>query len=387
MGLLERLMVDVHGFCDERFRAIEDFFRANLDSGVDKGASFAATLNGEFVVDLWGGTRDYAKVERWESDTVVRVFSTSKPMVIITVLMLVDRGLLDLDSPVAEYWPEFAKHGKGGITTRQILVHKSGLPGFGRTLSFDELSDWDGVIATIENAELWYKPGTITCYSPTTFGYMLGELVHRLSGVPFVEFFDREIAEPLGADFDFSTPASETRVSALWPADRVPEIGTPMGQAAMDEIVASGEWIDPQYFPTVIPSGSGITNARALTRIGSMLAMGGELNGRRYMSRAVIDEASSEQSVAIDEVLGPIRYGLGFGLDNDSFRAPTPTAFHWGGYGGSFMTMDQASGISAGYAQNQLLIGDGYGSDPRLIGFIELLGEISNRITGLPGRS
>ena len=122
-------MTEVHGFCDERFRPLEDAFRRNLDSGLDKGASLAIILDGEYVVDLWGGTRDYEMTTPWEADTVVRVFSTSKIALMIMILMLVDRGELDLDEPIAARWPAFARHGKGAITTRQVLVHRTGLPG------------------------------------------------------------------------------------------------------------------------------------------------------------------------------------------------------------------------------------------------------------------
>ena len=122
-------MVGIQGFCDERFRPLEDAFRRNLDSGLDKGASLAVTLDGEFVVDLWGGTRDYEQATPWEADTIVRVFSTSKIALMLMVLMLVDRGNLDLDEPIATCWPEFAKHGKGTVTTRQVLTHQAGLPG------------------------------------------------------------------------------------------------------------------------------------------------------------------------------------------------------------------------------------------------------------------
>ena len=269
----------VHGFCDERFRALEVAFRTNLDSGVDKGASLAVTLRGELVVDLWGGTCDYEQARSWEADTMVRVFSTSKVMLITMVLMLVDRGLLDLDAPIAEYWPDFARHGKGGVTARQVLVHRSGLPGFGRSVTWNDLADWDHARAIIEDAQLWYEPGTISCYHAQTFGYLLGELVQRISGLPLDEFFRREIAEPLHADFHFrlADPVERARVAALWPAADEPAIGSPMGLAIMAEFTSQGEWIDPDCMAALIPAASGITNARALVRVGAMLAMGGEL--------------------------------------------------------------------------------------------------------------
>ncbi len=375
-------MADVHGFCDERFRALEASLRGNLERGLDKGASLAVTLHGELVVDLWGGTRDYEQALPWEADTLVRVFSTSKVAVMITTLLLVDRGVLDLDASIAGYWPEFGRNGKDGMTARQVLVHRSGLPGFGRSVSFDEIRDWDQVMKILEDAALWYEPGTISCYAPQTFGFILGELVHRLTGLPLAEFFQQEIAGPLDADFHFRLdPSNAPGVAALWPAENETlEFESAMAAAAMGELAAMGEWIDPDCLPVVIPAASGITNARALARIGSIVACRGELDGRRFLSREIVAEAGREQSFEHDAVFGPLRLGLGFGLDSEGFPAPTPTTMHWGGYGGSFLTMDPASGISCGFAQNQLMEGDGFGDDPRLSTYWRLLGEISNEL-------
>jgi CubicO group peptidase (beta-lactamase class C family) len=371
-------MTDVHGYCDERFRPLGDAFRGFLEGGLDKGASLAVTLHGEPVVDLWGGTRDYEQSQPWEADTVVRVFSTSKVVVMITVLVLIEHGLLDLDAPIARYWPEFGQHGKDAITARQVLLHQSGLPGFGRSISFDDLRSWDDVMTMLEEATLWFEPGTMSCYHPQTFGYILGGLTRRLSGVAFDEFVRRELTGPLGADFHFAYVDAPSRVAALWPAAHGPEFESAMAKAAFGELAALEQWIDPQYFTLLIPAASGITNARALARIGSIVACGGELDGRRYLSPQIIVEAGREQSFQQDEMLGPLRLGLGFGLDSEGFPAPTPTTLHWGGYGGSFVTMDPASGVCCGFAQNQLHAGDGFGDDPRLTTYWRLLGEISN---------
>ena len=373
-------MADVHGTCDERFRPLEDAFRSYLDSGTDKGASLAVALHGEPVLDLWGGTRDYEQSQPWEADTVVRVFSTSKVVVMLAVLLVVDRGLLDLDAPVVRYWPEFGNNGKDAITPRQVLLHRSGLPGFGRSISLDELRDWDHVMEMLQDAELWYEPGTISCYHPQTFGFVLAELIRRVGGVPFDEFVRRELTEPLDADFHFGIAVADapTRLSALWPAEHAPEFESAMAEAVMAEMGAEGEWIMPEYFSLMNPAASGITNARALSRMGSVVACGGELDGRRFLSSEIIAEAGREHSFEQDEMMGSLRLGLGFGLDSATFPAPTPTTMHWGGYGGSFLTMDPETGISCGFTPNQLMIGDEFGDDPRLRTYWELLGEISN---------
>jgi CubicO group peptidase (beta-lactamase class C family) len=371
-------MVEVHGFCDERFKPLEEAFRASLDGGVDKGSSFAVTLHGEPVVDLWGGTRDYEMATPWESDTVVRVFSTSKVMVVLMVLTLVDRGLLDLDEPIASYWPEFARHGKGTITARQVLVHRSGLPGFGRMISFDEMSDPDRVAVIIEDAELWYEPGTISCYHAETFGAILGQLITRVSGSRFDEFFQSEIAGPLDADFHFGLPLDEAnRISVIWPATGTYEMEAPMAAAVGAELNNVGRgYFEPGFLPRAIASGGGVTNARAMARVGTIIALGGVFDGRRYLSTEVIAQATAEQSYVEDVALGWCRYGLGLGLHTDDYPAPTPTTVHWGGYGGSFLTMDPGTEITCAFAQNQLLTDGGPRGDQRRVEYWRLLGEI-----------
>jgi CubicO group peptidase (beta-lactamase class C family) len=370
-------MSEVHGYCDERFRALGDLFRANIERGIDHGASLAATLDGEFVVDLWGGYRDRARTKPWQHDTLVNVFSTSKAMVIVAMLMMVDRGLLDLDAPVAQYWPEFGRHGKDVITTRQILVHRSGLPGFGQQIAWDDAHNWQFMIGVLEDAELWFEPGTMSCYHSQTFGFLLGEIVRRLSGLPFDEFFRNEIAAPLSADFQFGVRGEhdQSRVAQLlYPMNEHP-MPSAMGDRAFNEF-EQREWVSPDRMAAVLPASGGLATAKGLATIGAMLAMGGELNGRRYLGADILDQATTEQSYAEDEVLGWCRYGLGFGLDSPEFPGATPTSFHWGGYGGSFITMDRASRISCGFAPNRLVIDDGVYGD-RLTEMWQTLGEIS----------
>jgi CubicO group peptidase (beta-lactamase class C family) len=371
-------VVEVRGVCDERFASLANEFRVHFDSGLDKGASLAATWRGEPVVDLWAGCRDYDLSEPWEADTVVRVFSSSKPVVMIGLLMLVDRGLLDVDAPIVEYWPDFGRHGKHTITTLDVLLHRSGLPGFGRSMHFDQLRDWDGVMAVVEDAPLWFEPRSASCYHPIIWGFVLAEVARRASGEAFVDFVRRELTEPLGADFHFALdPSQAVRVAALWPPEHDIEYPSEIGRRAFSELSAVTEWADPAYLPVVIPSGSGVTNARALARIGAVIADGGEVDGHRYLSPAAVRRAATEHSFADDLLLGPMRLGFGFGMHSDEFPAPTPTTLHWGGYGGSFLTMDPATGLSCAYAPNQLVIGDGFGDDPRISGQWQRLRELS----------
>ena len=337
------------------------------------------------VVDLWAGTADRKRTRPWVEDTLVQVFSTSKVMVNIAVLMLYDRGLLDLDAPLADYWPEFAQNGKGTITARMVLVHRSGLPGFGRSFGFEEIHDWDLVVGVLERAEPWYEPGTESYYHSMTYGHLLGEVVRRISGLAFDEFFRQEVAEPLGADFHFGLSSAEdqARVAQLWYPD--PAAAAEVYNDIVMNEIEMGDWVVPSRMAAVMPSASGIGNARSIARICAVVAMGGELDGYRYLSRDTVEEAGSEQSFEEDRLVGWCRYGLGFGLDSEYFPASTPTSMHWGGFGGSLATMDPATGMSVGFAPNRLLVEETEGppmSQNRLATLIRTIGDTSRTLTG-----
>lgn len=372
-------MTDIHGFCDKRFRPLGDLFRQNLETGLDQGASLAVTLAGELVVDLWGGPRDPHGYP-WVEDTIAPLYSTSKIMMIIATLMAWDRGLLDIDAPIAEYWPEFAANGKQHVTVRQVLVHRSGLPGFGRFVSFDELHDWAHMVSVVESAPLWYPPDTITCYCMVLSGFVLGELLQRLTGRPFASFCEEEIAAPLDADVHYGLSAGDqARVSYIWPPETVPELptATDLARRCIAEILPGRGLTDPNRMAAVLPSVNAYGNARGLARIGAMLAMGGELHERRYLSRGVIEQASIEQNYSVDEFWGWCRYGLGFGLHSAEYAAPTPTTFHWGGFGGSFATMDMTTGVSCGYVPNLLRVDENGLAEKRRMDMWGVLGQVT----------
>lgn len=372
-------MTEVHGYCDERFALLHEMFQDNLATGIDTGGSVAATLHGEPVVDLWGGHSDWAFEQPWAEDTICHVFSTAKLVAIITLLLLVDRAQLDLDTPVAAYWPEFGEHGKETITTRQVLVHTSGLPGFGRSVSWDEFLDFDRMVELVAAAKPWYEPGSTTHYSFFASGFVIGELVRRVTGQGFRDFFRTELAEPLGADFHFGTddPAVHERVAALWP----PEDAAYDSDPAFDE-VEQGDWLAPECMAALMPAVNALTNARALARIGSVMAAGGTVDERHYLSPETIAEAGTEQSYDHSPFLGWCRFGLGFGLDHPDFPAPTPTTMHWGGYGGSWLTMDPATGLSTAFVPNKLRVGEpGKPWDDRNERFTRVIGEISRTLS------
>jgi CubicO group peptidase (beta-lactamase class C family) len=200
-------MVVIHGDCDERFKSVKEAFKRNFEEDLEVGASLAITHKGKLVVDLWGGYMDAKKSRPWEKDTIVNVYSTTKVMGALCVHILVDRGLIDLDAPVSNYWPEFAQAGKKDIPVRYILSHTTGIPGFNEKICVNDLYNWEKMTAMVASQKPWWKPGTRSGYQSISFSFLVGELVRRIllqsgdSSKTIGEFFRNEVAKPLNIDF------------------------------------------------------------------------------------------------------------------------------------------------------------------------------------------
>ena len=197
------------GTCSARFDPLRELFAAKLESGEDLGASLAVNIDGEMVVDLWGGWADEARTVPWTENTITNVFSTTKTMTALAALVLVDRGELDLDANVAAYWPEFAARGKAGIKVRHLLSHTSGVSGWDQPVTIDDLYDWDKSTALLAAQAPWWEPGTASGYHALNYGHLIGEVIRRITGQRLGEFFAAQIAGPLGADFHIGLPPSE----------------------------------------------------------------------------------------------------------------------------------------------------------------------------------
>ncbi|MGC9194855.1 MAG: serine hydrolase domain-containing protein [Syntrophobacteraceae bacterium] len=351
--------IKIQGYCDNRFREVEDRFAKNFELGLELGASFAATIDGEYVVDLWGGYADEAATLPWEKDTITNVYSTTKVMTALCVLILIDRGLLDPDAPVSTYWPEFSQGGKQRIPLRWIMSHSSGLSGFEQPLALEDLYDWERIVELLERQEPWWEPGTLSGYHSITFGYLLGEVVRRVTGKSLGAFFRDEAAIPLGADFHIGLPAEhEGRVAEMTKLSAI------LTGAINPQAIAGRTFLNPSLTPgysdrawraAEIPASNGHGNARSVARIGSLLACGGSLGGRFFLSKPTILRAIEEQISGVDLVLGlPVRWGLGFGLANDTLPFLSPRSFYWGGLGGSWVEMDLDTRACFSYVMNRL---------------------------------
>jgi len=366
--------IEVQGHCEERFDPVKEVFADNFKSDLDVGASLAATIDGKLVMDLWAGYSDESQTRLWGKDTIVNVYSTTKVMTALCVLMLVDRGDIDLDAPVANYWSEFAQAGKEKLPVRYLLSHTAGLPGFDKPIQTETLYDWDKCASLLAAQKPWWEPGTQSGYHSITFGYLLGELVRRVTGKSLGTFFREEVAEPLKADFHIGfSEEHDSRVGVLIPP---PPLVESLGNTDPNSIptrvfsnpVLTGrETLTREWRAAEIPASNGHGNARSIVRVASALACGGELDGVKLLSLKTIEKAIEEESYGTDLALRiPIRFGLGFGLvSKENPISPNPRAFYWGGWGGSHVTMDLDAKLSWAFAMNKMIMS--LTGDPRTL--------------------
>lgn len=354
-------MTLVEGFAHPRFAGIAAVLDANLASGADIGASVCMTLEGETVVDLWGGHADPARTRPWQRDTIVNVYSTTKTMTALTALLLADRGELDFGARVAHYWPEFAAAGKGDVTVAHLMSHSAGLSGWKEPITTEDLYDWDKATGLLAAQESNWQPGSAPGYHALTQGYLVGEVIRRIAGVSIGTLFRREIAEPLGADFHIGLPASEdARVAELQPPPSDASIAA-VADDALVRNMATNPGIDVAATRTrgwrgaEIPAAGGTGNARSVAEIHACLANGGVARGKRILSEAGCRRALELQIEGVDLILGiPVRYGMGFGLAGGLVPFPNPNSLYWGGYGGSIIFIDMDARTSFSYVMNRM---------------------------------
>jgi CubicO group peptidase (beta-lactamase class C family) len=364
--------VEIQGRCEDRFKEVRDALAANLAKGADVGASVAVSLNGELVVDIWGGWVDEAHSRPWASDTITNVWSTTKTMTAVCALMLADAGELDLDAPVDRYWPEFAAGGKGGVVlVRHLMAHTSGLPGWAEPMTTEDLYDWDKATSLLAAQEPWWEPGTASGYHAVTQGFLVGEVVRRITGQTLGTFFRERVAEPLGADFHIGLdPAQFDRVANVIPPPPYNLDGdVPLGEQALrvlgnPMLSAEASWTEP-WRRAEIPAANGHGHARAVATIQAAIANGGEAGGVRLFSAATCERILEQQSYGTDLVLGvPIKFGIGYGLPSPEMPiSPSGRACFWGGWGGSVVVIDMDQHLTVAYMMNKM--GDGLLGDDR----------------------
>ena len=378
----------VQGSCDERFSAVRAEFERNFAEGDEVGASVCVAVDGDTVVDLWGGVANVDTGAEWERDTIGVVWSATKGAAALCAHILVSRGELDLDQRVTHYWPEFGKNGKDDVTVRMLLAHQAGLAAHREPLPEGGLTDWHLAVDLLAAQEPWWEPGTKSGYHALTFGHLAGELVRRVTGASLGTFFRTEVAEPLGIDFWIGLPSSEHgRVAPTIPAEPPtdPNLLPRFYQAALHDptslqghvllnsggLMMPGAMDTPDVYTAEIPAVNGVANARALAGMYAPLSLG----GGDLVDGATLAEASRVASaVNIDAtILYPTRWSLGFmkavdnmgladgGVENSVLL--TDEAFGHVGMGGSVGFADPRARLSFGYSMNKQ--GGGLGMNAR----------------------
>lgn len=380
-------MPDINGSCDSRFGRVRAAFADNFTQRGDLGASVCVYIDGQCVVDLWGGHADAARTRAWTRDTLACVASTGKGMASMCLLRLIERQQVDLAAPVCHYWPQFAQAGKENITVRWLVSHRAGLPAIRKDMTTESMYQWDSFVRALEEEAPWWEPGTRHGYHALTFGFLVGEIVRRVSGKSIGQFFREEIGAPLGADFYFGVPDSEDdRAAEMLPEPPPSGSDRSFFQALLSDPQAmrARAFLNPPRPPqnmntrawraAEIPASNGYASASGVARIYAALARGGSLDGVRLLDPATIAAACVEQAYGPDAVVPLVsRFGLGFWLPTaDTPYAEQPRAFGHPGRGGSVGFADPAARIGFGYVANQYL-GSPRQTDPRARAIVDAL--------------
>lgn len=361
----------VHGHCDEKFAAVRRAFAENLASNGDVGAAVAVTIDGETVVDLWGGWADRARTRPWERDTLVTVYSTTKGLTAIAAHRLVEEGKLDLNKPAAHYWPEFAQAGKADVPVHMLLSHRAGLPTVDRKLPPGAIYDWEMMTNALAESTLFWEPGTRHGYHGLTYGWLVGELVRRVSGTTFGTFFRTELAMPLRLDAHIGIgPEHDHRIAEMIAPEVTPEVieRRAMIESRLDPKILAAQG-NIQLEPDVhnsegwkrseIPAANGHSDARSLARVYGALSMNGEIDGVHVLSPEAIRDATAEQAAGPDAMLQwNTRFAQGFWLSTiDAPMGPSSRNFGHPGSGGSVGFADPDRHIGFGYVMNRMKAG------------------------------
>jgi CubicO group peptidase (beta-lactamase class C family) len=392
----------ISGWVAPGFEGVRDAFQANFDAGVEVGAAFGAYHRGEKVVDLWGGIADARTEAPWEEDSLVLVYSTTKGAVAMCANRLAQQGLLDVEAPVVTYWPEFAQAGKETVTVADLLSHRAGLAWIDGTMTFEEVLRWDPVIEALERQAPSWPPGTAHGYHATTYGWLVGEVVRRITGMSVGTYLRIEIAGPLGAEFYIGLPASEEhRVARLVSfiegltsgkplADLTggsdPSSGGPnlaeLGELAKTYLAPDGTlfkalaapggafadeevWHSPRLHAAEIPAANGICDARSLACVyGACVDDVKTSSGStfRILTPEQVTRATTQETQGPDLVLMglDIQWGLGFNVNSGIIGMAGlggPRAFGHFGMGGSAGWADPDLQLGMGYVMNRMDIG------------------------------
>ena len=360
----------VSGTCAPRFESVRRAFEANFAGGIEVGAAVAVWVDGELVVNLWGGHSDSRRRRPWREDTLASVFSGSKGLTSTCLHLLADRGEIDLDAPVARYWPEFGQAGKERITVAEVLSHRSGVIGPRDRMHWGDVAEWDLVCERLAAAEPWWRPGTAQGYHVVSFGFILGEVVRRVTGRTLGEYLRTEIAEPMGIDVHIGLPRAQHHrcaemINKPHIRDVLAEGGAPerpqsiaehpmaalavaMGFAPDDELGSNDltRWRSGEF-----PGTNAHVSALGLATFYNGLAQE-KLLSREQMERARVCRGGFDADLVLGPRVADHGWGLGYMLNQRGVAGPNPGSFGHGGSGGSYGFVDLEHRIGYGYVMN-----------------------------------
>ena len=289
----------MQGYCDPRFAAVRDQFQQNFVDRSETGAALAVTLNGELVIDIYGGWTNAEHTRPWAEDTIVCCYSVGKAICAILSWRLAERGELEIDRRVADYWPEFAQNGKADIPFRWILTHQSGLAAIRRPLPRGAMLDWDLMTSALAEQEPWWPPGTGHGYHSNTQGFLIGEVIRRITGRSIGQHLQDDLSEPIGLDFHFGTrPEHDIRTADMLPVQQPPDfrrappnaLQTLGGRNPPHIQSGPGSQNTREYRAAEFPSTTGHGAARGLARLFGALATDGQVDGVHVLEPSTIEQ-------------------------------------------------------------------------------------------------
>jgi CubicO group peptidase (beta-lactamase class C family) len=364
----------VHGSCRDDFAPLQSLLESNLASGEDVGAAVAVVHDGELVVDLWGG--DARPGVPWAEDTLCQVWSVTKAMVALAFLTLVERGEIDLDAPAADYWPDFAVGGKGGVLVRQVLGHTSGVPGWSAPVTVEDILDLDKSEALLAAEQPWYEPGSASAYQVVCHGHLLDGIAHGATGRRLADVLHDDVMAAVGGGFRLGVPEDElSRCADLLPPppSQIDYAALPPDHFLLRTVPNPLLTIDvcngAGWRRGAVGGAGGHGTARGIALAQAALSHGGSVNGTRLLSEETIARVHEPQADGVDLLLSvPLRFGIGYGLSSPSAPAIPEGASWWTGYGGAIVVNDPDRRTTVAYVPNRLA--DHMVASPRTDGYV-----------------
>jgi len=361
----------IGGTCDPAFQPVVEAFASNFarhDDYADVGAGLAVYWRGRRVVHIWGGLADTGSGRPWASDTLANVWSTTKGLTAIAFARLVERGLVGYEDRVADHWPEFAQAGKDDIRVIDLLSHSSGLNGFAEPTTIEDFADWDLVTGRLARQAPFWPPRAFSAYHAMTYGFLVGEVARRVTGLAPRDLFQRELAAPMSAQVFLGLPAdaAERLAPTITPAtwSTTPGLVDPAAEPATVNPAPRPDWANrADWRAGQVPAANGHASADGLARLYGALANGGAMDGRVLLSPAAIAAMCEARGDGEDRMLGPRRWAAGVVLNRGQAFGPNPRAFGHSGWGGSFGCADPDAEIGVGYVLNRM--GSKVVDDPR----------------------